>query len=71
VYERVENSDYGDGLAGWNKTRVCQTAPRKRENVSVGSNVWRGSNPEGCVMTYRYVDVFVDGAKAGHTYYWN
>lgn len=27
-------------------------------------------NPQGCVATYRYVDVFVDGALAGDTYFW-
>lgn len=26
--------------------------------------------PRYCVGTYRYVDVFIDGGKAGDTYYW-
>lgn len=34
--------------------------------------VYRDGNrtPRHCVGTYRYVDVFIDGAKAGETYYW-
>ncbi|MCK7544979.1 hypothetical protein MLC59_12490 [Marinobacter bryozoorum] len=74
VCEWVENNDYGYGLGGWDKTRVCETVPEhyvhgkmcQWDPMSGGSG-----NPEGCTMTYRYVDVFVDGAKAGHTYYWN
>lgn len=27
-------------------------------------------SPRGCTATYRYVDVFVDGALAGDTYFW-
>lgn len=26
--------------------------------------------PYGCIRTYRYIDVFVDGVMAGDTYFW-
>lgn len=28
------------------------------------------SRPASCTVTYRYVDVFIDGKKTGETYYW-
>nr|AGH89318.1 conserved hypothetical protein similar to pRA3.33 [uncultured bacterium] len=45
--------------AHYQKGKVCAI------NNQTGSR-----NPRGCTSTYRYVDVFVDGALTGDTYFW-
>lgn len=72
--EVCEMVDDGWGLGG--KKRVCETIPehyvdgrRCQWSASLGSV--EHNNPPGCTTTFRYIDVFVDGQRAGERYYWN
>ena len=51
--------EWGIEPAHYQKGKVCTI------NNQTGSR-----NPRGCTSTYRYVDVFIDGALAGDTYFW-
>lgn len=61
-------------VGGRDESRVCaewETVP-SRYVKGTRCRVDREGNrtPRHCVGTYRYVDVFIDGEKAGDTYYW-
>lgn len=42
----------------------------KKGEVCRINNQTGNRTPRGCTSTYRYVDVFIDGALAGDTYFW-
>ena len=42
----------------------------QKGKVCTINNQTGNRTPRGCTSTYRYVDVFIDGALAGDTYFW-
>ncbi len=57
-----------------NKGKSCiewETQPPEYIKGKTCSITNQGRFPPDCVGTYRYIDVFIDGKKAGDTYYWH
>lgn len=64
--------EHGSGRYGRASCEAYETVPRHHvKNTRCRRNPRFGtSTPAGCVRTDRYVDVFIDGRKAGNTYFW-
>lgn len=63
---------YHGGRDGSSRCEEWETIPTHYEKgriCRIGINGDR--TPKYCVSTYRYVDVFINGEKAGDTYYWH
>ncbi len=63
------NGGYNNG--GYNSCAEWETVPAHyQKGKACIINNTGSRTPQGCTGTYRYVDVFIDGALAGDTYFW-
>lgn len=75
-----EVCEWVPGEFGFGRVKSCKTVPEHyvegtscnwADPFSGGGPGSEKNNPPGCTLTYRYIDVFVDGIQAGERYYWH